>query len=165
MKIVLLLLSFQVVALDKHPIYSHILRVKPKISKTFAMKLSNLLYKYSTKYDTDPHISVAIGRQETGLRSISRKETIIQFNPAPVFITGYTDICMFQFHSKTIQYERLSAYKLYTSLDYCVEQHVKLLKKKMKICNKRLGKESWSCYHSVNDDARKYYVKLVRRYL
>lgn len=167
-KILLLLLSFNLYAkidCNQHKIYCHIKRVKPSMKMNLAMNLSNLIYKYSRKYGTNPHVSVAIGRQETNLRMIGRKETIIQFNPEPVYITGYTDICMFQFHSRTIQAEKLDAHKLYTNLEYCVEQHTKLLAKKIRICKKNLGKKAWSCYHSFNNITRKHYYNLVRRYL
>lgn len=170
MKLLLLLflISFPTLAkvdCTRHKVFCHIKKVKPTINDKYAMKLSNLIYKYSKKYGTNPIISVAIGRQESGLREVSRKETIIIFNPKPIYITGYTDICMFQFHSRTIKAEKLDAYKLHTDLEYCVEQHIKLLKKKIKICKKRLGKDAYSCYHSFNDGPRKVYQKLVERYL
>ena len=57
---------------SRHKIFCHIKQLRPKMKKKEAMKLSNLIYKYSRQYGTDPRISVAIGMQESGLRGIHR---------------------------------------------------------------------------------------------
>lgn len=152
---------------EKHAIYCDIVDKNPRIDKTYAMKLSNLMYKYSQKYDQNPHISVAVGMQETGLRNISRKQNIIIYDDIYPkgwkVVRGYTDVCMFQFHVNTITSHKLDPLKLKNDLNYCVEQHFKLMRQKRKICS-HLGKDSWTCYHSVNDIPREHYQKLVERY-
>lgn len=148
-----------------HPIYNKIVKLKPSINKSFAMRLSNLIHKYSRKYGQDPMLSVAIAKQESGIRSISRKETVVVFkDKKPELIKGYTDICIFQIHVRTAKNYGLDMYKLHTNLDYCVEQHFKIMKKKRKMC-KKLGKDSWTCYHSTTEFFRLQYKQLVERYM
>ena len=48
-------------------------------------------------------------------------------------------------------------------LDYAVNAHYKLLKKKMRQCAD-LGADSWSCYHSRTPRLREYYARMVNRY-
>ena len=148
-----------------HPIYDRIVTLKPKINKKFAMHLSNLMHRYSRKYKQDPMISVGIAMQESGIRNISRKERVVLFNEKNAqVVRGYTDLCIFQIHIRTAKNYGMDLYKLYTDLDYCVEQHFKIMRKKRKVC-KKLGKDDWTCYHSYTDETRKIYKKLVERYL
>lgn len=154
---------------EKHPIYCHIKSLRPKMDSKKAMKLSNMLHVYSRKYKTKNAIlSVAIAMQETSLRSdLSRRQNVIIFNEEMTeweVVKGYSDICMFQFHVGTIVREKLDPIKLITNLEYCTEQHFKLLKKKMRIC-KHLKDDSWTCYHSKTPRRRKRYKEDVERYL
>ena len=151
---------------DKNPIYCNILDKKPDMVPSKAMELSNTIYKYSKKYKQNPHISVAIGMQETGLKQANREQNIIVFDDSDKgwsVVKGYSDVCMFQFHVNTIVAHNLNPIKLKNDLDYCVEQHFKLMQQKRKICS-HLGKDSWTCYHSVNKIPREFYKKLVERY-
>lgn len=170
----LFLLSFSAFAsidCEKHPIYCHIKAVAPWLKYNKAMELSNKFYKYSKRYGTDPHVSVAIARQESTFNQNNhRKQGIIQFfdnDKKWRYVEGYSDICMFQFHVDTIINEEMSPIQLKTDNGYCIEQHFKLLAKKMRVC-KKLGvpkKESWSCYHSYTPRLRKRYFEDVSRYL
>lgn len=147
-----------------HPIFCRIVNLKPTIDKEFAMTLSNLIHKYSNKYGTDPLITVAIAMQESSLRNVNRYGTVYKSGK---YIKGITDVGIYQFHVNTIRNEGLNADKLAEDLDYATEQHVKLLKKKMKLC-RWLDiplEESWSCYHSATEKHRLKYVNLVKRYL
>lgn len=152
---------------EKHSIYCNIVDKKPRINKSYAMKLSNIMYKYSKMYGQNPHISVAVGMQETGLRNIHRKQNIIVYDDklekGYKIVRGYTDVCMFQFHVNTITSHGLDPVRLKNDMEYCVEQHFKLMRQKRKICS-HLGEDSWTCYHSVNKIPREYYKKLVERY-
>ena len=151
----------------KHPIYCNIVDKRPDMSKSKAMKLSNLIYKYAKKYKQDPHLSIAIGMQETGLRQISRKQSVIIFDETFPNgwkkIRGHSDICMFQFHANTIVSHELDPIRLKDDLEYCIEQHFILMKHKRNIC-KKLKEDSWTCYHSINKVYREQYKKLVERY-
>jgi len=149
---------------DSHPIYCHIIELRPNINKTFAMKLSNKLYKYSQKYETDPHISVAIAMQESSLRNINRRATVlVKDKNNYTLIKGYSDIGIFQFHVLTAKNYKMDIVRLVNDLDYAVDRHVWLLKRKMQYC-KHLGDESWTCYHSATPIHRKVYKKHVERY-
>jgi hypothetical protein len=160
-----LLLVFNLQAKEKHPIYNKIVKLKPTINKKFAMNLSSLVYKYSREYKQDPFISIAIAMQESSLRQRHRVEKVAHFTDKGYeIIRGYTDLCLFQIHISTAINYGMDLMKLNTNLEYCVEQHFKIMKKKRKIC-KKLGKDDWTCYHSMTEVLRLQYKKLVERYL
>lgn len=148
----------------QHPIYSKIVKLKPNIDKKYAMYLSNLIHKYAKKYNQNPFISVAIAMQESGIRNISRSQSVVLLNNPIKIVKGYSDICLFQIHVNTAVNYNIDILKLSKSLDYCVEQHFRIMRHKRKIC-KHLAKDSWSCYHSMTRSNRLYYKKLVERYL
>lgn len=156
----------------EHPIFCHIKKNKASVSNEYAMNLSNTIYKYSTQYNGDSRLAVAIATQETGLRNIHRKQNIIQFfekcnndNCAEDWrvIKGVSDVCMFQFHVNTITYYNMDPIKLKNNIEYCVEWHFKLMNIKKKLCRKM--KKPWACYHSKNKQLRNIYIKFVERYL
>ncbi len=167
---------------EKHPIFCHIKRVRPNMANKEAMDLSNLMYKYAHKYgNKNPILSVAIAMQETNIRRIERSQTVIVFTcrgelvkernkykcigeETSKYVEGYSDISLFQFHARTIRLEKLDPVKLKNDLEYSVEQHFKLMKKKLRIC-KHLGEEAWTCYHSRTNLLRKRYKEDVERYL
>lgn len=153
-----------------HPLYCTVIKLQPKVDKTWAMKLSNFLKKYSAQYGTDPYRSLAIAMRESSLQDIDRVTTVLVQDrkcddtfvciDAPRVVQGITDIGVFQFHVLTIQSEGIDAGRLKTDLEYAVRTHVKLLKAKMEMCAD-LGKEAWSCYHSNTPKHRIQYVKDV----
>ena len=152
----------------KNPIFCHIKRLKPNIRHEKAIRLSNIFHKSARKYKVNnPIRSVAIAMQETSLNlKLSRKQNVIVFNDdmtAWEVIKGYSDICMFQFHVNTIVNEKLDPIRLKTDINYCTDQHFKLMKKKIKAC-KHLGDEAWTCYHSRTSRLRKRYKEDVERY-
>ena len=155
----------------KNPIYCRIKTVAPWIKSKKAMEISNIFHKLSKKYKTNPFHSIAIARHETTFgRSDGRKESIIVFNKEMTewkHYRGYSDICLFQFHADTIIHEKLNPIKLKMNLEYCAEQHFKLLTKKIKVCKKMKVKknERWACWHSYTPSVRRRYKKLVEEYL
>lgn len=150
---------------NKHSIYCHIVKLNPGAPK--AMELSNYLYKYSTKYDTDPHISVAIAMQESSLRNRNRYVygSFVNCEGKRVVRKVATDIGLFQFHVRTIENMNIDSQRLQLDLEYAVEQHVKLLKHKMKVCKSKGIDNTWGCYHSYTKEKRDEYVRKVRRFL
>lgn len=152
---------------DKHSVYCNIIDKKPNMKPKKAMALSNKVYKYAKKYGQNPHISIAIGMQETGLRNISRMQNVIIYDDSTEegwkVVRGHSDVCMFQFHVNTIVSHQLDPIRLKDDLDYCIEQHFILMKQKRKICS-HLKEDSWSCYHSFNKIPREHYKRLVERY-
>ena len=160
---------------SKHKIYCHIKKLKPEMNHNKALTLSNLIYKYSKQYGTDPHISVAIGMQESGLKEIHAKTSglhkvevcdennlcWLEYQP----ITIYTDLSIFQFHYRSINIYRLNQKKILEhDLDHIVHSHIRILAGKIKNCQD-LGQEAWVCYHSRTPVKRNLYYKLVKRYL
>lgn len=156
----------------KNPMYCQILKWRPTIDEKWAMKFSDLLYRYGKKYNMDPWRSLAIAMQESSLRNIHRKHSIVKFKQKCVkkrcrqvynIYRGYSDLSIFQFHIMTALANKMDIIRLNTDLDYAVKEHFILLKKKEARCHK-LGKLSWSCYHSTSPIRRKHYVQLVNRY-
>ena len=163
---------------SKHKIYCAISDLQPKVDKTFAMELSNLIYREAKKAKIDPMISVAIAMQETSLKHrLNRKQRVIvekivvncdsSEKCVPVkkyeIVSGYTDMGLFQFHVDTITAYKLDLNKL-ENLEYVVKSHFKILKDKIKQC-KRFGKQAWTCYHSSTPKYRnRYYNDVMKHY-
>ncbi len=153
---------------SKHKIFCKIKELNSSVNDKYAMRLSNLLYKYSKKYKTDPMVSIAIAMQETGIRNIDRKtRALVKQDNGEVIKTVVTDVGIFQFHVDTIEYYNLDVQLIRSDLEYAVEQHIKLLKKKIKLCLRHgIDKdEAWSCYHSLTRKHRRKYVNDVSRYI
>lgn len=154
-------------------LYCTILELRPDINKDMAYSLSNHIYKYSNMYKVDPYRVIAIGMQESGLRVVNRKQSVMLINeecdPEGVcteyakYVTGYSDVGIFQFHVNTIQNYSMDALRLRDDIEYATEQACLLLSLKIKEC-KDVGKNAWACYHSRTEHHRKLYVKLVNRY-
>jgi len=148
-----------------HKIYCRIVELKPGVNKSFAMELSNYLYAASKHYGTNPMISVAIAMQESSLRNIDRYETVLTSKGR--YVKGVTDIGVFQFHVTTIKNLNIDAPRLRSDLRYATWQHVKLLARKQRICERKKWAEGveWSCYHSYTKKHRRAYVEKVGKYL
>lgn len=151
---------------EERPVYCKLIEFQPTVDRLTLNRIAKLIRKYAEKHGQDPLLSVAIGMQETGLRQINRTKNVIVFNPDGItwrVERGVTDVCMFQFHVDTIVDQGIDPIKLRDNLEYCVEQHFRLLKMKRKLCSD-LGEDSWTCYHSRNPKLRETYKKLVVRY-
>lgn len=153
---------------DRHPIYCQMVKLKPSINRTFAMELSNYIYKYSRRYNTDPMVSVAIAMQESSLTNIDRMGSLIDTKSGKV-VKGVTDVGVFQLHVDTIQNYKeqlgwdIDFQRLRTDVEYQTFWHVRTLKRKIRICSidkyrERYSVEhgnEWSCYHSFTTWERK----------
>lgn len=149
---------------EKHPLLCTILTLNPTIDYDRAMKISNAVAKYSKVYDIDPYISLAIIRQESGFADINRTiRAMVKTKKGYEIQDVITDIGMYQFNVNTIELYKIDADKFKTDLDYSTNWHFKLLKEKMNFC-KRLGKNSFACYHSATPDKYKAYIRQVRRW-
>lgn len=154
-------------ACGQNPIYCSLAKNRPDMDRLTLRRIADLFHKYASKYNQDPITSVAIGMQETGLKQRNRHHNIIVFNPDGItwrIERGVTDVCMFQFHVDTIVDMAIDPIKLKDNIDYCIEQHFKLMSIKRKLCSD-LGDDSWTCYHSKNPRLRQTYKKLVARYM
>jgi hypothetical protein len=153
---------------SKHKVFCKITQLKPKMEKHKAMELSNLMHKYAKEFNQDPILSVAIAMQETSIRQTDRKQSVLIVDDSHPkgwrVVTGYSDICMFQFHINTIINYNLDPIRLKEDINYCVKEHFRLMRTKRKACS-NLGSDDWTCYHSANTQPRLIYKKLVNRYL
>ncbi len=159
---------------EKHKIYCKVVELRPNIDKSWAMKFSNIVYKKAKKYELDPMISIAIAMQESSLRQINRRQSVLvpkeacdEFGECVVEfekIVGYSDLSIWQFHVETLEAYNIDPVEVHTNLEYATDFHFKLLKKKIKMC-KHLGDEAWTCYHSATERFRKKYKDDVGRYL
>lgn len=156
---------------QQHPLYCHILKLQPKLEKKWAMRFSNLLVKYAKKSKLDPWRSLAIAMQESSLKFIKRRHTVIipntqcQRNQCPAYKTvkAISDVGLFQLHAATVDQYQLNPSRLLNDLEYMVSTHFMVLLDKIKQCQ-HLGNEAWSCYHSRTEVLRKRYIRKVNRF-
>ena len=157
---------------ERNPIYCSILTINKDVDKDFAMKLSNYIYKYSSKYNQDPYRTVSIIAQESMFKNIHRKHTVLEIYEECVEevcveyvrkVRGYTDIGLYQFHAATIEAYGLDVLRLRDDIEYATEQHFLLMKDKLRECS-YLKEEAWTCYHSATEKHRIKYKKLVNRF-
>ena len=146
---------------DKHPIYCRIVELRTNISSAKAMRLSNLIHKYSKRQGTDPMISVAILMQEHGFRMRDRCSNFVVDGE---ILRGCTDLGIAQIHVDTAVAYNLDITKLSQDMEYNVKAHFRILADKIRRC-KHLGEEAWTCYHSVTEVHRLRYLRDVSRYL
>lgn len=139
--------AYSQVNCDTHRIYCAIVKINPHVDRGVAMELSNHLYRYSSRYGTNPLRSVAIAAQESMFRHVSTDQ----------------DIGMFQINIGTIEAYNIDRDRLETDFEYAVRTHVWLLAKKKEYCAD-LEEEAWTCYHSRTEKHRLVYRDLVNRY-
>jgi len=137
---------------NRHPLQCAIQTLQPTLAGAEARLLSNLIHKYSKKYNVDPYRVIAIAMQESGLKNIDRSHNNI-----------ITDIGIYQFNIGTIDIYGMDANRLKTDIAYATERMCWLLSTKLKDC-RDLGTDAWACYHSRTDKHRTKYQKLVNRY-
>lgn len=160
------------IACNKHPLYCVIRQLNPSVEHDWAMRLSNLLYKYGKQHDLDPYRSLAIAMQESSLRETNRRDKFILLTedcgkqsckPTYEVINGISDMGVFQFHIRTILNNNIDPLRLNNDLEYAVATHFKILKDKYRICAKYAA-EAWSCYHSKSPGLRETYIQAVNKY-
>lgn len=157
-----------------HKIYCRILKLNPKIDKSRAFRLSNLIYVESQKTGVDPMISVAILMQESAFRSENRfhietktERYCDQKGCYEKIIKDKTvsDMGIAQINIGTAKFYKLDFERLFNlDTEYAIECHFLILKDKMSLCD-HLGDDSWTCYHSTTEEHRLTYKRLVSRYL
>jgi len=155
-----------------HKLYCTMLELRPTIDKTWAMRLSDALFRLSKKHETDPWRSLAIAMQESSLREVNKKHKVMVFKETChqgiciedyEIINGISDLGLFQFNVSTVINNDIDPMRLRNDITYAVDWHLKILKKKMVECAWLL-EEAWSCYHSKTPKFRKRYVQMVEQY-
>lgn len=148
---------------NKHPIFCQILENKNRIDRSYAMELSNSIYKVSRKYRIPPHIYTAILMQESsyvldakgcyhGLIKLKKEAKVC------------TDFGISQIWYKTAKAFQFEISKLVSDLDYSVEAGAIVLAD----FKKRYAKSEedwWTRYNSSIRSKRDIYKKLVERYM
>lgn len=137
-----------------NPLQCSILTLRPDMSGAESLLLSNLIYKYSKKYNVDPYRVIAIAYQESRFKN----------NEIALNKNGTVDVGVFQFNTGTIIYYKLDALKLKTDLNYATEKACFLLREKVKLCEIVHGSAAWSCYNSIVEKHRKRYEMAVDKW-
>lgn len=153
--------------------YCQILKVKPKIDRDWARKLSTLLNKKAKEYNMNPMVSVAILMQESSLENIHTYKKYSTFekkcdNYSCKKVTSQVeeafDMTIAQINIDTARRYGFDLNRLFhKDLEYAIDCHFKILKDKIAMCSSIA--KSWSCYHSTTEGNRLYYIGLVERYL
>lgn len=159
---------------NPHTIYCKMLKLKPRLNKTWAMEFSNKLVRGAASNGTKPEISLAIMMQESSLENVNtfkldehveKKCTETSCTKVVTQVNQVVDMSIAQINIKTAVYYSCNIEKLFFfDEDEALACHFKILKSKMKLCA-HLQDESYSCYHSINEPYRSTYVGLVKRYL
>ena len=147
----------------KNPIYCKIVKIKPSINKKYAMKLSNVIYKYSKKYRIKSYLIVAIFAQEsmfnmratnccTGLDNNGNKKTVC------------VDFGIGQINYINMQKLDIDETQLFEDMDYSVHTSVKILYDFKRRYAKR-EKHWWTRYNSGSRYWRNHYYHLVSRFI
>lgn len=149
----------------KNPLFCTMRSLNPSIDPKWGMQLSNYIHKYSKRYRVDPYISLAIAMQESSLVDRNRHQSVLIKDEAGnyVKIEGISDIGVWQLHVNTVENYNFDAKRVMTDLKYATKCHFIILSKKMRKC-KRLGKDSWTCYHSSTKHHRLNYKARVMKY-
>ena len=134
---------------DNGCIKEAVLTLKPDLDDKEAAAISTAILKYSRERDLDPALVVAIMYQESHfkLNIVSRTH----------------DYCLMQINISNIKSYKLSAKKLLSNHDYCVDWGTRIL---VLFKNLYAGKESlwWSRYNSPIPANRREYEMLVMGY-
>jgi len=171
------LISFDALSADclQHPIYCKIKENNPKLEKSYAMKLSNLIYKAANKYNIDANIYTAILAQESlynleavnctkGFRDPFPGEATIQVYPYYHEGKVCTDFGISQIHFKTIKSYQFDTKKLVSDLEYSVNAGAEVLSD-MKRMYQSQETDYWTRYNSSKRHKREIYKQLVERFM
>lgn len=179
----LLLLSFNSygVNLSKNPIYAQIIKNKPSIDKTYAMEVSNIIYKMHKKYHIPTRIFTAILSQESqyqlkakgchvGIREVDNCKPNGVLQSKEMCSKSYekvkvcSDFGIAQINWRTAERYNFNLNKLTQDLKYSIEAGAIVLKGFME---RYENKENnwWSRYNSSSNTKRQIYEALVKRFL
>jgi len=150
---------------NKHPIYKQIIKNKPKISKKYAMELSNIIHRLSKKYNIDSRIYTAILAQESGY-NLAAKNCVSGYAAGTGEIVKIcADIGISQLNYRNIEKLKLDVDRLQVDLEYSVEAGANILSNFKKRYSKKEPVSYWSRYNSSTPSKRRIYELLVERYL
>jgi len=167
----LLTTSIYGVECSKHPIYCQIKKNSPKLSKKYAMKLSNVIYKAARKHKIPANIYTAILKQESGysLRAKGCHRGIVQDSSSNFKeMKVCADFGISQVYYRTAYRYGFDISKLTTDLEYSVNAGAQVLSGFKRYSRK--DKDYWTRYNcgsrsTTKRDTCQIYKKLVERYL
>lgn len=139
-----------------------------------AKNLAEKINKRAKQNNIDPNLALAILQQESALSNVITYKTVITkerfcenrrcFEIIKEVKEAF-DIGIAQININTAVNYKLDLNRLFNrDVDYTLDSFFLILKDKMKMCY-YLGKESFSCYHSINSPYRELYVEMVKRYM
>jgi len=148
----------------KYPVYSFILKLKPKMSRKLAWRYSRSFRRYSKRYGLDPYLLVSIAMQESGivLDKVRVVTGYIYLDEKYIPMEIETDFCMMQIHYKNVEKMNLDLSKLQSNYDYCIATGARIL-----ASFKRFSKSDvnwWSRYNARSPHKRRIYESLINRY-
>ena len=166
MIIILFALSVNSTEID-HPIYEQILRNRPNINKSYAMKLSNIIHSASIKYSIPKNIYTAILMQESRY-SLGAIRKVKGYYKGEI-VEVHTDFGISQIYWRNVQKLGLDIDKLTGDLVYSVETGAKILAGFKKRYSKN-DKNWWTRYNcgtrgTTKRDTCRRYKKKVERFL
>lgn len=151
-----------------------ILRLNPRLTNAEANTLAHKIKTRAKKYEIDANLALAILQQESSLQNVITYKTVLTRERFCEARKCYEilketkeafDMGIAQININTAVNYKLDLDKLFNKdVDYTLDSFFIILQDKMKMCY-HLGKESFSCYHSINSPYRELYVELVSRYL
>ena len=149
---------------DRHKIYCHIKRNNPRLSHSYTMEVSNIIYKVSRKHRIPANIYTAILMQESSYKKGARgchsgldKETGEE-------VTICADFGISMINYKTAKLYNFDLQKIMNDLEYGIEAGAIVLSGFKKRYSRR-EKDYWTRYNANNKTKRLIYKKLVERFL
>lgn len=147
----------------RHPIYCQIIKNKPIIDKRHAMKISNIIHKYSRYYQVPAKIYTAILMQESGY-NLKAKNCTTGLDDAYKPATVCFDFGMSQINFHTAKYNKFDIPRLTKDLTYSIKSGIIVLKHfKSRYGTKE--KKWWSRYNTGTPSLRRVYERKVGRWL
>ena len=175
--IALLLAPIKALAVDceQHPIYCQIKENNPKLDDSFAMKLSNAIYKSTKRHNLRPIVYTAILAQESlyDVKAVNCTKGFREAYPGEVNIQVYpyyregkvcTDFGISQIHWKTVKSYQFDTKRLVTDVEYAVEAGARVLGD-MKKRYYPDEDDYWTRYNSSKKTRRDIYKLLVERFM
>jgi len=155
----------------KHTIYCQVVdnyraAGKKNINTRYAMRLSNIIHRYTRRYSISSDLFTAILAQESMYRADSKncQRGLADIDGELVERKICSDFGISQIHYKTIERYNLDPERLLTDLEYSIEAGVVVLKD----VKRRYGKKDpnwWTRYNASSPSKRSTYKDLVSRFL
>jgi hypothetical protein len=161
--IINLSLIFNTIAETNINTYSTILRLNPRVNKTFAKKVSREINKYSKRYGLDPYLMVAIITQESRF-NMGAKNCTVGLNGRQEEDRICYDFGLIQLNYTNIKNMEIDLDRLMIDSNYAVEIMAKMIHDNKRRYGKKESRTYWTRYNASNKFQRFLYQRLVCRY-